>query len=585
MRKSLQFKAGEQLAMEQKSTATNIEVKASGEDGILHIKFYALAFNNVDSWGDIIMPSALDEFLKSDEADRMALCWQHNLSTVIGRITDKGVDDQGMWVEADVLPTTVGKDAAILLKGGAIKEFSIGYRAERYHYEKRDGYSYDIRVLDQISVFECSPVTIAANPKAVLTDAKHEDPNHTPKTKSTMTPEEIKAMRESIEKAAREGAAAAAELKVYQDQLAQAKAQHEEVVKSLKTAEESINNLDATVKAQDEEIKSLKDQLKAKVMENYKTAVTSAIAGRKDDIKALKKGERLIIEFKLGTTDLTVQSFGAQQLPGVSSDPWLPNAFLANIARDPQSGAFITWLEGSSAAAADYIDELGTSPAKTFTVEEKSRKYAKIGAKMTFSSEIDNWYEQVLSWARNEAARDIEAKADEEIYGGAGADASAVTKKKVYGLKGESTAFSGKGKYDDPTIADVINDAKLQARKNGFVANQVYVSYEGENALRTVKDKNGNYIYNEVTGMLGQLKVIPSVRVAENEILVLDSTCVKVYDPGVYEFEIERDASIDGYHAYVRKHIQKVTKTAEKKGIIYVADWTAVLTSITKPQA
>ena len=153
--KRLEFKQAPQGGeIQNKSTAARVEIKADGEGGILHIKAYALAFGNIDSWGDIIMPGACDEFLAGPNADRMALCWQHDRATVIGKITDKGVDDYGMWIEADILPTTAGNDAAILLKNGAVKEFSIGYRATKYHWEKREGYEYDIRILEAIEVIE-----------------------------------------------------------------------------------------------------------------------------------------------------------------------------------------------------------------------------------------------------------------------------------------------------------------------------------------------------------------------------------------------------------------------------------------------
>ena len=105
----IQLKSSPGEGVETKQVLAKLEVKAEGEGGILHIKAYGLAFGNIDSWGDIIMPNACDEFLKSDDAARMALCWQHDRSTVIGIITDKGVDDYGMWIEADILPTTAGR--------------------------------------------------------------------------------------------------------------------------------------------------------------------------------------------------------------------------------------------------------------------------------------------------------------------------------------------------------------------------------------------------------------------------------------------------------------------------------------------
>lgn len=183
-------------AILQKSFDARLEVKSEAEDGKLHIRAYALAFGNVDSYGDIIKEGACDEFLKSADADRMALCYQHDRATVIGVITDKGVDAIGMWIEADILPTTEGKDVQILIKNGAVKEFSIGYYATEYHYEKREGYDFDLRILDAITVIEVSPVTRAANPKAILTDMKSEE---AARMLETLLEKELEAMKEAVD--------------------------------------------------------------------------------------------------------------------------------------------------------------------------------------------------------------------------------------------------------------------------------------------------------------------------------------------------------------------------------------------------
>lgn len=156
-----------------KSHVHSIEVKAQGEDGKLHIKGYACAFGNVDSYGDIIVATALDDFLKSDEAGRIKLCYQHSMYEVIGVITDKGTDDYGMWFEADIIDTATGLDVQKLIKAGAINEFSIGYYTDEWHEGKLDQ-TY-VRYLDKIRIAEISLVTRAANPRAILLDAKSEE--------------------------------------------------------------------------------------------------------------------------------------------------------------------------------------------------------------------------------------------------------------------------------------------------------------------------------------------------------------------------------------------------------------------------
>jgi HK97 family phage prohead protease len=161
------------MALQYKSHAGGIEVKSKKDDGTLSIRAYALAFGNIDSYGDIIKTGACDKWLRSEDSKRCALCYQHDIRNVIGVITEKGVDDKGLWIEADILPTQQGKDVQILLQAGAIKEFSIGYYADTYTYGKEDGQ--DVRYLEEISIVEVSPVTRAANPLATLTDMKAED--------------------------------------------------------------------------------------------------------------------------------------------------------------------------------------------------------------------------------------------------------------------------------------------------------------------------------------------------------------------------------------------------------------------------
>jgi hypothetical protein len=182
--------------IQHKTTLHAIEVKASeGESKTLHIKAYACVFGNVDSWGDIIEPGACDKFLAGEEASRMKLCYQHDFQEVIGVITDKGVDAIGMWIEADILDTTTGMDVQKLIKAGAINEFSIGYYADKYRYEKREGYDYELRILEDITIVEVSPVTRAANPKAILLDAKSEDVK---RTLEALSNEEFEAFRKTV---------------------------------------------------------------------------------------------------------------------------------------------------------------------------------------------------------------------------------------------------------------------------------------------------------------------------------------------------------------------------------------------------
>lgn len=558
--------------LQHKSIVHNIEVKAQGEDGGLHIKAYALCFGNVDSYGDIIAPNACDAFLASENADRMRLCYQHNTNEVIGVITGKGVDETGMWIEADILPTTTGKDVATLMKGGAINEFSIGYYVDSCHFETKNGEEY--RILDAITIIEVSPVTRAANPKAVLVEAKADDLSENEEQTNEEKPlnndkdmEEIKKQHdELVQKAAAfEKRAVAAEMKAAE-------------------MEENINNLDASVKAQQEVIEGLKASLKEKKEMTFADALKSALNDNKERIEKMfaekSAGSSVRMDVKMTATGVGAQAYATGVDPVVGSMPHTTRAFLAAFGEENVNADKAAWLDGSFTNNADYVEELAAATDSDATANEVIRQFGKIATRLLLSSELKDWMTEIYAWAQGEGLEFINDKVDSEVWNGAGNDTNA--KRKIYGLKSQATAFAKVGTYADATIGDVILDAVAQAKKNGYAANVAICSFATEAELKGLKDKNGNYIYNQLTGMFGQVRILPSAVVGENEILVADSRCAKVLRRPSIEVEITRDADLDGWKVNLRKSAQTKVKTAHKKGLIYVADKAAAVTAISK---
>jgi len=583
----IQFKAGPGDNLETKFGDARLEVKATGEDGILHIKAYALAFGNIDSWGDIIMPNACDDFLKSEDADRMALCWQHDRATVIGKITDKGVDDYGMWIEADILPTTAGKDAALLLKAGAVKEFSIGYRADKYHYETREGYSYDIRILDAITVYEVSPVTTAANRKAIIISAKA-DPNHkniNPQTKNTMTPEEIKAMRESIEKAVNEKYAAELNSKAAEIKALQEKAGAQET---------SIDNLDKTIQEQQNSIEELKKRLTAEQAKTFFGAFKAAVEEHKGDIETLIKSgnQNGSMKFEFGferktdydvtvAGDITRVAWGGALNTKIygARTPVLP--FYEVFNKQNVNALFIHWIDGTYTDQTAYVDELAALPDANAAAAESTRKMAKYGAHILLSSEVTDFFTALYDWARGKAQDKMREFANKEIYSGAGADTNSTTQKKIYGLKSQATAFSGIGTYQDATIADLIKDAKLQAKKYGFNLNVAFMSWGDYATLNGLKDANGRSIWDDREEVTIQgVRIFPDANISSGDMLLADTAAVQIKIRPVYELEIVRNAKLDGWDVYLRGSLQTLVPSADQKGLIFIDAISTELASV-----
>ena len=566
--------------MQSKSTLASIEFKEDGQkDDILHIRAYALAFGNVDSWGDIIAPGAVDAFMKSEDYSRMALCYQHDIREVIGVITDAGVDEKGMWIEADVLPTTTGKDVQTLIRAGAVKEFSIGYYADEYHYEKREEFMQEIRILDAITIVEVSPVTRAANEKAILIDAKNDNQGEQVKEEK-LNPINEESMEKEIMEMKQSAEAAQKALEATQAELKSAK----EVAEKQAT---EINNLDESVKAQQKTIDELRKMIN-EAPKTYRKAMRDALESKKAEIaEFIKDGKgSFTVEFKLGTTSLTPAgnnfvSYGVQQDQTIHAVPVLGNAFLLAFGTKAMDGARIAWVEASTTKNVGYVEELAENTNKSdVAFIEKQRRAAKIATYMEISSEVENWFEALYDFCVNEGERLIMSDLDDKVWTGDGSDATNPTH--IYGIKAVATPFAKLGTYANANEGDVIIDAVAQIRKAGYAANVAIVSYATEAILKGIKNTAGDYIYDATKAKIGQLTIIPSDKIEDGEILVADNSCAEILLANFYELEFSRKASHDAWRVDFRRRGQVKVATPKAKGIVYVANVTTAIEAITK---
>ena len=344
--------------------------------------------------------------------------------------------------------------------------------------------------------------------------------------------------------------------------------------------EENINNLDASVKAQQSEIDSMRESMKEKKAEDFASALKAALEENKDKIEKMFEEKRggASVRMDVKMTTGFGSAYGTQVDTMVGSAPHVTRAFLAAFGEEVVNGDKAAWLDGTFTNNADYVEELAAATDSDATANEVIRQFGKIATRLLLSSELKDWMSEVYAWVQSEGVEFINDKVDSEIWNGAGNDTNA--KRKIYGLKSQATAFAKVATYADATVGDVILDAVAQAKKNGFAANVAIVSFGTEAELKGIKDKNGNYIYNQLTGMFGQVRILPSAVVGEKEILVADSRCAKVLRRPSIEVEITRDADLDGWKVNLRKSAQTKVKTAHKRGLIYVADKAAAITAI-----
>lgn len=392
----------------------------------------------------------------------------------------------------------------------------------------------------------------------------------------------VVALKEEMTAAKTEAQAAKAATEALQQQLAEKDEQ-------IKKANEAIDNLDQTAKEQ----KAALDEMKAKlaaVRKNWKEDFREGLEAKRADINAAlaRKDANFVVTVELkGAGNVTTASITPNNILGVDLDPNIvaavpmANAFIAVLGIRPRRGNKIAWLEGSSQSGADYIAELAQNTNKSdVTVAEKTRAFGKIGTFMTISSEIESWFDRVYDFCVNEGSRLIDAKLDEEIYSGAGADVTNPTK--IYGLKsaGQSTPYAPLGAVAMANAADVLINARKIAAKNGYNATVAFVSFAIEAALVGIKTTSGTPLYNQYTGMMNGLRIIPTSRCADGEALVMDVNCAEIYGGTAFELEFERLAAVDGYNVYFRRAAQVKVPAPRKPGIIFIADMDTAIASL-----
>ena len=131
-----------------------LEWKATPE-GV--IEGYGAVFGNVDQGGDVILPGAFSDSLRSGRKVKMLR--EHCPEDVIGVWDEVTEEKSGLRVKGRILTSiTDGKDAFELVKAGALDGLSIGYRTVESEFNSAGN-----RLLKQLDLWEVSLVTFPMN--------------------------------------------------------------------------------------------------------------------------------------------------------------------------------------------------------------------------------------------------------------------------------------------------------------------------------------------------------------------------------------------------------------------------------------
>jgi HK97 family phage prohead protease len=124
-------------------------------------------------WDDVMAPGAFTKTL-ADHKTRgtlPAMLCQHDMfSLPIGAYTEVRQDEKGLYVEGRLaLKVSRASDVHELMKIGAMRGLSIGFKTKRFTLDEVA----KLRTIHEVELWEISPVTIPADPLALVGDVKN----------------------------------------------------------------------------------------------------------------------------------------------------------------------------------------------------------------------------------------------------------------------------------------------------------------------------------------------------------------------------------------------------------------------------
>jgi hypothetical protein len=140
-----------------------MKLKSVGADGTF--TGIAAVANNIDLGGDKIMPGAFTRTLAAGK--QLPLLWQHDPALPIGTVKCTETSQGSLQVDgALLLSVPQAVTAYELLKAGVLKGMSIGFDTVKSTF---DG---DVRLLQELRLWEVSIVTFPMNEDAMVTSVK-----------------------------------------------------------------------------------------------------------------------------------------------------------------------------------------------------------------------------------------------------------------------------------------------------------------------------------------------------------------------------------------------------------------------------
>ncbi|MCP4147901.1 MAG: HK97 family phage prohead protease [bacterium] len=150
------------------------EIRAEGINEAGEFEGFGSTFGlPMDSYGDIMVQGAFKKTIQRKGRNRAGIMMldQHNPNFPVGKWVHLEEQVKGLYVHGKVATeTTRGRDVHILMKEKILKFLSIGYDTIKFYYDEVN--KRRARFLEEVELWEISPVSFPANIRARITGVK-----------------------------------------------------------------------------------------------------------------------------------------------------------------------------------------------------------------------------------------------------------------------------------------------------------------------------------------------------------------------------------------------------------------------------
>ena len=167
-----------------------VEIRADTADLDAGLSGYASHFGSIDAYGTAVKRGAFTKTLQ-ERGGRVPVLWNHWSDTPIGLPTELKEDDTGLWFNASIVEETqAGAEVMALLRKGVPLGMSFGFETIKSRpIEEADDLDWshapdfyrnpenrpDVRVIEEIRLWEISVVTFPANELATIDSVRAAD--------------------------------------------------------------------------------------------------------------------------------------------------------------------------------------------------------------------------------------------------------------------------------------------------------------------------------------------------------------------------------------------------------------------------